>query len=158
PRPLTPKGRGKKRAGEQRMRLTTDGKTKMDPVFVQNGAAIVYTLQETPTLLSLMRLKLADGSVERLHPDATTNEFEAAFSPDDRYRAFVQSRGNLNLRLVIRDTVQNKDAAFEPGGGFAGMRHPTIAPDASRVIFSIPLAGGQQLDSLNMQAQDRKTL
>jgi len=140
------------------MQLTRDGKLKMDPVFVKNGEELVYTVQESPTQMSLMRLKLADGSSERLHPQALTSEFEAAFTPDGRYCAFVQSKGNLSLKLVIRDTQQNKEAVFDPGGGFQGMRRPTIAPDASRVVFSIPADGGQQLQSVNITGQDRKPL
>jgi WD40 repeat protein len=139
-------------------RLTKDGRQKFDPVFVRGGEDIVCTVLETPTQMSLMRLKVADGSVERLHPQATTTEFEAAFTPDGRYYCFVQSRANLNLKLVIRDTKQNKDAVFDPGGGFAGMRGPTIAPDGSRVLFSMADAAGQQIYSVNIQGQDRKTL
>jgi Tol biopolymer transport system component len=138
--------------------LTHDGRLKMDPVFLHGGDELVFTLQETPVQMSLMRLKLADGSVERLHPQATASEFEAAFSPDGRYCAFVQSRANLNLKLVIRDTKLNRDAIFDPGGGFAGMRRPSIAPDASRVVFSIPSAVGQQIASVNLLGQDRKEL
>ena len=140
------------------MRLTKDGKMKMDPVFIKGGDEIVYTVQATPIQLSLMRLKVADGSVERLHPQATTNEFEAAFTADGRYRAFVQSRANLNLKMVIRDTKEDKDAVFDPGGGFAGMRRPSIAPDASRVIFSIAASNGQQIQSVNIQGADRKPI
>ena len=139
-------------------RLTKDGRLKKDPVFIRGGDEIVYTLQESPTQMSLMRLKLADGSSERLHPEATTSEFEATFTPDGRYYAFVQSRGNLNLKLVIRDTRQGKDAVFDPGGGFQSMSRPTIAPDGSRVVFSIPGNNGQQLNSINNQGQDRKPL
>ena len=47
----------------------------------RRGRRIVYTVQESPTLMSLMRLKLADGSTERLHPEATTAEFEADLHP-----------------------------------------------------------------------------
>lgn len=143
--------------------LTKDGKLKMDPVFVRGGddlkqVAIVYTLQETPTQMSLMRLNLADGTSERLHPQATSSEFEASFTPDMRFYAFIQSRGNLNLKMVIRDVKQNKEAVFDPGGGFASLRRPTIAPDGGRVVFSIPGGNGQQIVSVNNQAQDKKTL
>jgi TolB protein len=144
------------RQGE--VRLTTDGRTKADPVFVRGGAEIVFTVLESAAQFSLMRLQLADGTLSRLHPGATTSEFEAAFSPDGRYYAFVQSRGNLNLKLAIRDTKLNRDALFEPGGGFAGMRRPTIAPDGSRIVFSLPNATGQQLVAVDMEGKDRKDL
>jgi TolB protein len=145
------------RQGQAR-RLTHDGRLKMDPVVLGGGAEVVFTTQELPTRMSLMRLKLADGSVERLHPQALTSEFEAAFSPDGRYYAFVQSRSNLNLKLVIRDTKGNQDALFDPGGGFAGMRRPSIAPDGSRVVFSIPAPTGQVIASVDRQGRDRRTL
>ena len=103
-------------------------------------------------------LKVANGSTERLHPEATTAEFEATFTPDGRSYAFIQSRANLNLKLVIRDTKQGKDAVFDPGGGFASMSRPSIAPDGSRIVFSIPGNNGQQLHSVNAQGQDRKPL
>lgn len=140
------------------VRLTTDGRLKQDLVFPPGGEFLVFTEYESPTLMSLMRLKLADGSIERLHPKAATNEFELAFSRDGRYEVFVQNRANLNLKLVIRDTKENKDAVYDPGGGFSGMRHPTFARDSSRVVFSMPAPGGQQLLSVNLAAEDKKVL
>ncbi|MCS6851774.1 MAG: hypothetical protein NZ700_11470 [Gemmataceae bacterium] len=139
-------------------RLTSDGQLKMDPVFVEGGEAIVYTVQESPTMMSLMKVSSRGGKPERLHPEATTAEFEATFSADGRYYAFVQSRGNLNLKLVIRDTKEKKDAVFDPGGGFASIRRPSFAPDGSRLALSIPAANGQKIITLNNQGQDRKDL
>ncbi|HVX59490.1 MAG TPA: hypothetical protein VHC19_02780 [Pirellulales bacterium] len=127
------------------VRLTTDGRLKRDPVFISRGAELVFTVLEKADQTSLIKLRLADGVQERLNPKATTSEFEAAFSADGRYCAFVQNRGNLSLQLVIRDTLEDKEAIFDPGGGFAGMRHPTFAPDASRVVVSNPGKGGKQL-------------
>ena len=140
------------------LRLTRDGRLKMDPVFVEQGRALVYTVLESPSQTSLIRLRLDNGSEERLHPKATTAEFEAAFSADDRYCAYVQSRGNLSLRLVIHDTRDNKESTVEPRGGFSGMRHPSISTTAGRVIFSIPAAGGDQIISTDLQAANRKEL
>src|SRR5712692_9158105 len=88
------------------VRLTKDGRLKADPVFVHGGEEVVFTVLESPTQWSLMRLKVADGTVERLHPNATTSEFEPAFTPDGSLYCFVQNRANLNLKLVIRDTKQ----------------------------------------------------
>jgi len=139
-------------------RLTRDGRIKTDPVFIRDGSELVFTVQETPTQLSIMRMKMADGSVERLHPQATTAEYEATFTPDGSRYAFVQSRANLNLRLVIRDTKQNKEATFDPGSGFANLRRPTFAPDGNRVALAIPSGTGQDIIALNAQAQERTTL
>ncbi|GBD35763.1 Dipeptidyl-peptidase 5 [bacterium HR36] len=138
--------------------LTFDGKWKADPAVLPNGQEIVHTLQETPTLLSLWRLSLATGKSERLHPEATTNEFEIAFSPDGRVAAFVQNRANLNLKLIIRDYQEKRDYIYDPGGGFAGMRSPAISPDLRRVLFSIPTATGQQIAYVNLQGQNRQFL
>jgi TolB protein len=140
------------------VRLTTDGRLKADPVFVRGGEEVVFTVLESPTQWSLMRLKVADGTVERLHPEATTSEFEPAFTPDGSLYCFVQNRANLNLKLVIRDTKQNKDSIYDPGGGFAGMRSPTIAPDGSRIVFSLADATGQQLFAVDAQGRNRVNL
>jgi Tol biopolymer transport system component len=145
-------------ASSNEQRLTSDGRMKMDPVFIKDGAEVIYTVQESPTQMSLLRLKLADGSVERFHPQATTSEFEVTFTPDGRYYAFVQSKANLNLKLIIRDTKQNKETGFDPGGGFAGMRRPTFAPDGSRIAFSIPASNGQQIHCCDNEGGGRKEL
>lgn len=141
-------------------RLTRDGKVKMDPVFVKMGDdwTLVYAQQETATQFCLMKMRFPDGTPERLHPDATTSEFEPTFTPDGRVYAFVQSKGNLNLKLVIRDTKQNRESVFDPGGGFAGMRRPSILADGSRIAFSIPVPTGQEIGSVNAEGKDRKSL
>jgi hypothetical protein len=139
--------------------LTKDGRLKTDPVFVDKGESIVYTLQETPTQLSLMKLKVADGSTERLHPQATTSEFEASFTADEAYYTFIQSRGNLNLKLVIRDVkAGGKESVFDPGGGFASLRRPSFAPDGGRIYFSLPANTGSEIVSVNRQGADKKMI
>jgi Tol biopolymer transport system component len=145
-------------SSNQEKRLTKDGRLKMDPVFLPGGTEIVYSVQETPTLLALMKLKLSDGSTERLHPAATTNEIEPSFSADGRVYCFVQSRGNLSLKLVIRDTRTNRESVFDPGGGFSGVRRPSMAPDGRRVVFGIPAPTGQVIDSVDAEGKDRRTL
>lgn len=139
-------------------RLTTDGKVKTDPVFVRGGSEVVYTVLESAVQQSLMKLKLEGGTPERLHADALTSEFEPSFSADGRFYTFIQSRGNLNLKLMIRDTKNSRDAVFDPGGGFASLRRPSIAPDGSRVVFSIPAGNGQSLISVNNEGKDRREL
>ncbi len=139
-------------------RLTDDGRLKTDPVYVPQSEAISYAVLESPTLLALMRLDLAAGTSTRMHQDAKASEFELAWSRDGRHYAYVQSRGNLNLKLVIHDTQEKKDTTYDPGGGFSGMHSPTFSTDGTRVLFSIPAAGGQQIASCNLAGQDRQTL
>ena len=42
-------------AGEMR-RLTDDGQVKADPVFIPGGDELVYSVQDGPLLISLVRL------------------------------------------------------------------------------------------------------
>ena len=138
--------------------LTKDGRIKTDPVFIEKGAVLVFTVQETPTQFSLMKLKMADGTIERLHPEANTAEFEATFSRDEAFYAFIQSRGNLNLKLVIRDVKNAKTAVFDPGGGFASLRRPCFAPDGSRIFVNLPSNNGSEIVSVNRLGEDKRTI
>ena len=139
------------------VRLTTDGAFKQDPVFLKGGDELVYTLLETPVQMRLMKLKIGEKASLKLHPDATTSEFEATFSADGSVYAFVQSRGNLNMKLVIREAGTGKESIFDPGGGFAAIRRPSMHPRGERVCFALP-ANGQEIVSVGRDGKDRKTL
>ena len=139
-------------------RLTTDGRSKRDLIFAPDGDALLFARQETAELISLWKLPLAGGPATRWHPAASTTELEPALSRDGRFAAWVQSRGNLSLKLIIEHLPDARQATFDPGGGFAGMRTPTFAPDGSRVVFSLPCRGGQQLVSLAPDASGRVEL
>ncbi len=138
------------------VRLTTDGAAKFDPVVLATGD-IVYSVLETAVQTRLLRLRPGATPV-KLHPEATTSEFEATFTADGAYYAFVQSRGNLNLKLVIREAATGKDAVFDPGGGFAGVRRPSFHPSGERVCFGIPAPTGQEIASVGRDGRDRRTL
>ena len=139
------------------VRLTTDGTQKFDPVFVSPNE-IVYTVLESAVQTRIVRLKVGETSATRFHTDANTSEFEATFTADGATYAFVQSKGNLNLKLVIRDAASGKDAVFDPGGGFAGVRRPSFHPKGERVCFAIPTQSGQEIASVGRDGKDRKVL
>jgi len=126
--------------------------------LILKGGDIVYTVLESPVQMRLMRLKPGEKKPVQLHPEATTNEFEATCTADGAFYAFVQSRGNLNMRLVIRDTVTGKESTFDPGGGFASVRRPSFHPNGERVCFAIPAGTGQEIASVGRDGKDRKTL
>lgn len=143
----------------QPVRLTSDGHPKRDPVFLnQAGTELLYVILEKPNQLRLMKLSLADQTSIPLHPQETRSEFEPAVSADGRYLAYVQNRGNLSLALVIHDLIDNQTSEVPPGGGFSGMRCPTFAPDNSRVLFSYPEEGRQQIYSVDLKAKNRKMI
>jgi Tol biopolymer transport system component len=110
-----------------------------------------------------MRLTVESGTAhsgngERLHPDAKTNEWESTFTPDGRYAVFQQNDGNLHARLVIRDRRSGQEVQFNPGGGFAAVRCPSVAPEGSRVVYSFADGAGQQIFALGIDGQNPRSL
>src|SRR5262245_21368323 len=84
------------------VRLTHDGRLKFSPVFCNQGQEVVFAELADPTLYRLERLRLRDGSVEHLHKDAPTSEFEPAFSASGKMYAFLRTRGALSVSMVIQ--------------------------------------------------------
>ena len=144
-------------AAAEPKRLTTDGRGKFSPVFIDE-TALVYVDFVKPVLFQIQQMTWADGHVEPFHSDAKAPEMEPAFSADGRYCAFVQTRGALSLALVIRDRQKNQDAAIPPAAGFAGYRSPTFSPDGKQVVYSFAEKGRQSLFSVDIQAQNRRRL
>ena len=138
--------------------LTEDGRLKHGPVFRADGVQIVYAVAESPTMMRLMRLQLEDRRTEPLHSEPSTSQLEAAFGPDEKFYAFVERSGVTRVQLVIRDTQSGGESRFDPGGDRNHLSAPSIAPDARRVAFSFPTAGGQQIVSVDMQASDLRPL
>ena len=141
------------------IRLTTDGHVKRDPVFLNaQGTELLYVVLDKPNQLRLMKLSLDDHVSSPLHVSETRSEFEPSVSSSGQYIAFVQNRGNLSLALVIEDLAQTQVGEVPPGGGFSGMHSPAFSGDDSRVLFSYPEEGRQQIFSVNLKGDDRRTV
>jgi len=136
--------------------LTADGRAKRDPLVLKGGEEIMFVAQHSAVLQRLEQLNLVDLSVAVVHPEINKGEFEPAVSPDGKFLAFIQGRGNLSLAMVIEEVATKRQFDLPPAGGFAGYRSPTIAPDNSRVLFSFADGGSQHLYSVNLQGQDRQ--
>jgi TolB protein len=139
-------------------RLTRDGRRKLAPVLAAGGREVVFAAHVSPNLVAIMRLKLADGSQERVHPALTAHQFDPAFSADGRYHCFAMSATSPQLVLVIQDTRDKAEAVFRPRDARATARHPSFAPDGSRVVFTLSDVGGQQIASVNPPGQDLRKL
>ena len=133
--------------------LTTDGLFKRDPVFVGNGEAVVYSVQHDSIRMVLCRLRLSDGQVERLHPQANLPEFKPSFASDGKSYLFVQSRGNDNLTLVYRRVAESKEQVIG-----SPVWSPVLHPNGSRVVYSLSHNGGKQLLSMKTDGSDRRFL
>ena len=139
--------------------LTTDGREKRDPVFIEEGREIVFTVLEKPTQWSLIRLRVADLSMRRMHPDIAVSEYDASFSRDGRYYAYLHNDGNLRTKVVIHDPRESSTVRHDPKGGFVGVENVSIAPDGRCAIFAFPgKSSGQQIYLLPADGKNRQPL
>lgn len=138
-------------------RLTTDGRIKYSPAFI-DATELVYVDLNKPELTILQRLKLADGTVTPLHPNAKAQELEPAFSRDGRWCAYLEAIGTLSVKLVVRDERGNTQAEVPPGGGFCGFRTPAFSPDGETVIYSFADNGFQDLFTVTRDCKNRKQM
>lgn len=145
-------------AAAEPQRLTHDGAFKLSPVFVKNGSEIIYSVHDEPTRVSLVKLTLADGKLERIDTANTAHQFDADVSADGRYLCFVLTYTSPQSILVIRDLKDGKESRFIPKDARATVRSPKISPELQRVIFTLSDNGGQQIASVDLQAANLKRL
>jgi Tol biopolymer transport system component len=138
--------------------LTRDGRFKLGPVFAGTGREVVYAELATPMLYRLMRLNANDGSIEAVHPDATTSELDPAFSADGKVFAFLKTVGTLRVNLEIHERSGAKLGEVPPGGGFSGMRSPAVSPDRQHVVYSFAEGGRQHLFQVRVDGSEKRTL
>jgi TolB protein len=144
--------------GAEPTRITTDGTLKLTPVFINNGDEVAFATHEKPNLVSIVRLKLSDGSRLRQHPTVVNHQFDPAYARDGRLHAYARSATAPQMVLVIQDTQEKKDWIFRPVESRATARNPSIAPDGSRVVFTLSDIGGHQIASVNAKGEDLKYL
>lgn len=143
---------------DEPQRLTRDGAFKLSPVFVDHGNAIIYSVHDEPNRVSLMRLRLSDGQLQRVDPALTAHMLDADVSPDGRYLCFVLTYTSPQSILVVRDLKESSEARFIPKDARATVRGPRIAANQQRIVFSLSDAGGQQIATVDIKAGDLKRL
>ena len=140
------------------VRVTTDGTLKLSPVFVGNGDEVAFATHERANLVSIVRLRLSDGSRRSEHPTVTSHQFDPAYSRDGRLHAYAMSSGAPQMVLVIQDLHGKKESVFRPRESRATARNPTISPDGSRIAFSLSDLGGHQIASVDTHGEHLQAL
>ena len=131
------------------VRLTTDGRLKRDPVFINRGMEVIFASQHDAPRLVLKRLHLQRRTVERLHPTAPLPEFRPSYSQDEQTLSFLQMTGNDSLTLrVLRYPGTN---AMAISAAKKVVWHASITPNGKRVVYSAsghiysrPVQGGSE--------------
>ncbi len=140
------------------VRITTDGTLKLAPVFINNGEEIAFATHEAPDQVALVRLRLKDGTRERIHPEVKSHQFDPAYSRDGRWHAFSLSALGPQTVLVIQDLKEKKEVRFRPRESRATVRNPVFTPDGSHVTFSMSDIGGHQIATVDLEGKNLKAL
>ncbi len=169
--------------GSEPRQLTFDGDLKLAPVFVDGGAAVVFSAHRHPNRVGLIRLNLKDGKQQLLYPSLTPHQYDAAFSADGRFHCYVMSSISPQLVLVfsnlaaasgkqtihrsrmkkdgtteIVDQVVASSWVFRAQGARSTARTPRFTPDNSRIVFTLSAPGGRQIVSVDINGKDLKRL
>jgi len=126
------------------LQLTTDGRIKRDPVFVDGGRAIVFTLQSDSPRLVLAKLDLASRRMSRVFPDANLPELKCVFSTDQRTRAWLRITGNDRVSLLVHPA--GAETAYVVKTAKTVSWSPALTPDGRHVVFN--LAGQLMVHSI----------
>jgi len=121
-------------AAAEPVQLTFDGRIKRWPVFTSEDE-IVFTMRDTSPILTLQRLKISDGSITRLHPNATLPETNATFSADGKTYAYLELTGNDAVAVHVADVAQTMNDVLHFGKPIPW--DPVIAPDGRGVVVSL---------------------
>ena len=121
-------------AGEL-VRLTSDGRNKRDPIYVDSGRRVIYTVQSDAPRLVLMTLDRKTLVSRRLEPKATLPELKAVFSRDGRSRSWLRMTGNDQVALLVKLKAGDGERAIKTAKSVAWS--PSMSPDARHVVFNL---------------------
>ena len=116
-------------------RLTRDGRNKRDPVVVDAGRSIVYTVQGDLPKLVLSRLVLAGGRITRVFPEANLPELKAVYSADRQTIAWLRITGNDRVSLLVKPRDAESPYMVKTKKTVAWS--PSLTPDGKGVIFNL---------------------
>lgn len=133
-------------SGTEPKQLTHDGRVKFTTLVVPDGQEVWYVEYETPRAFRLQKLRLSDLVVTRLHPDASTFEFEPTISAEGKSYAYLKAIGLLRISTAVRER-KTGGLLYEipPGEGLSGLRGPALSPDGAILAYVYPDGGSQHI-------------
>jgi len=117
------------------VRLTSDGRNKRDPVYIDAGRRIIYTVQSDGPRLVLMSLERKTLESRRFASKATLPELKAVFSRDGRSSAWLRMTGNDQLALLVRTKPGDAERTIKTAKSVAWS--PSLTPDGRQVVFTL---------------------
>jgi len=131
-------------------KLTSGGRLKRDPLFVDGGRVLIYTVQETSPRSVLMRLTLEERGPSRIHAESSLPEMKPSSSSDGKRFAYLKITGNDMSQVAVDDVLTQQTIALKftrPAPW-----DPVITPDGQSVVNSLdgqlvkkPIDGGEQI-------------
>lgn len=115
--------------------LTRDGRNKRDPVYIDGGRRVIYTVQADSPRLVLMSLDRKTLASRRFAPTATLPELKAVFSREARVTAWLRMTGNDQLALLVRRKPGEGERPIKTAKSVAWS--PSISPDGRHVVFNL---------------------
>jgi TolB protein len=122
-------------AGEPGRRLTSDGLLKRDPIYVDGGKAVLYSVRHASPRLVLKRLNLETGESSRFHPKSSLVEFRPGISADGETLAFQRMTGNDVCSLIVEDLKAGTEQTIATNRKTSW--NATLSPDGRELIYNL---------------------
>lgn len=139
-------------ATEPARQLTTDGLLKRDPIYINSGTAILYSVRAESPRLVLMRLDLQTGKTQRFHAKSNLVEFRPTISRDGQRLAFQRMTGNDVCSLYVEELSTGREQVIATSKKTSF--NAALSPDGTELVYN--LAG--QLYRKNIAADKGATL
>lgn len=122
-------------ADEPMRRLTSDGLLKRDPIVIEGGAAVLYSVRHASPRLVLQRLDLKTGESRRFHPKSALVEFRPGISADGKTLAFQRMTGNDVCSLLVEDLAENTERIIATSRPTSW--NMSLSPDGQELIYNL---------------------
>jgi len=122
-------------AGGPTRRLTLDGLLKRDPIYMDSGKAVLYSVRHASPRLVLKWLNLDTGESTRFHPKSSLVEFRPGISADGETLAFQRMTGNDVCSLIVEDLKAGTEQTIATNRKTSW--NAALSPDGRELIYNL---------------------